>query len=744
MSKVQKTLSIPRWLTNGPGWQTSNQGSCRVTVTRNYGDSTAKIETYWGYCSPGGSQASVNCIINVNGTVKNQQLFGPTVHSAGVWYYANGTSFTVPVSDSAGSLNISVYMIVNAGTSGKQSSTVSGSFSYDSRGETTPSVSKTSADIGTAVTITTKPYSSGFSHKLYYSTDGGKTKTSIGTVAAGTTTTSWTIPTSIASKIPNDTSILITIVCETYNGSSRVGGNKTCTLTATVPASYKPSISSVTISEATAGLASQFGVYVQTKSKLKVVTSASGSNGSTIKSITVSCDGFKYSGSTITTSVINASGSVSVSVTVTDSRGRTTSTSKTVSVVAYSPPAITTATVTRATSAGTASDNGTYSLCQYAYSITNVNNKNTHTFKIQYKSGSSWVDLVTYTDYAKSGKYISSKTFDVNTSFEFRFLVTDYFGSYPIERSMDVSFTLVNYGADGHSMMIGGQAADKPGFFATKIPFAPLQGQCLNEVRGTDGSAGYINVLRIGITKNYSNTPLKFTFCRRNDYITTDCWICFNNKDNVDPELKSFITHGVRDVWIKKAATSTWDVYIKKSEAYDSISITDIQGNLIYNKKTITLRNVFAASLPSDCTQAKDIKLYDGTYPVGHVITTTDATNPSTLYGGTWEAFAPGRVLVGAGTGNDGSTSMTLTTGSTGGKFKETLTISQIPAHDHVLDRSYQSSTGAHKHQGTGGVADGVNPYQGKNTYTTYKTGGGEAHNNMPPYYVIYRWRRTG
>ncbi|WP_288229350.1 DUF859 family phage minor structural protein [uncultured Faecalicoccus sp.] len=522
-------------------------------------------------------------------------------------------------------------MIVNAGSSGQQSSTQSASLSYDSRGETTPSVNKTSADIGTSVTITTKPYVSSFSHKLYYSTDGGKSKVSIGTVSAGTTTKSWTIPTSLASQIPNDASILITIVCETYNGSSKVGGDKTCTLTATVPSTYKPSISSVSISEATAGLASQFGVYVQSKSTLKIVTSASGSNGSTIKSVSVACDGFTYSGTTVTTGTISSSGNVSIVVTVTDSRGRTASTTKTVNVVAYSAPAITTSTVTRANSSGTASDEGTYALFNYAYSITNVNNRNTHTFSIQYKSGSSWITLVTYTDYVKSGKYLSTRTFDVNSAFEFRFVVTDYFGSYTIEKSIDISFALMNFGANGHSMAVGMQSPND----------------------------SYFDL----------NLPGRFR------------------------------------------------------------QTINLMGNLSLG------------------TLAKQV-IGKFIYPVGSVIINTTGTNPGTQFGGTWEQFAPGRFLIGAGTGNDGSTSMTFTAGSTGGKYTIDL------KHYHHAPTGYD---GNNYYMGR---IDGAGPdYVETDTSLGYAFSGGSSSasatrhfatsysldkkNIQSPYVAVYFWRRT-
>ncbi len=490
---------------------------------------------------------------------------------------------------------------------------------------TTPTLSASSVAIGCSVTINTPRASSSFTHTLRYYFMGteGQIASNVGT------SQSWTIPTSFLTSLPDSVSGQVTIYCDTYSGSTLIG-TKSVALTVTVPSSYVPKISSITVSEATAGLASQFAVFVQSKSPFKVVTSASGNSGSTIKTCSVRVDGSTYTGTTVTTGVINASGDVTVSVTVTDSRGRTASTTKTVNVVAYSAPAITQSTVTRANSSGTASDEGTYALFNYAYSITNVNNRNTHTFKIQYKSGSSWVDLVTYTDYSKSGKYLSTRTFDVNSAFEFRFVVTDYFGSYTIEKSIDISFALMNFGANGHSMSIGMQSP---------------------------------------------------------------------NDSYFDLNLPSRIRQAI-----------------------------NLMGDL-------TLGTLAKQAI------GKFI------YPVGSVISNTTGTNPGTQFGGTWEQFAQGRVLIGAGTGNDGSTSMTFTANGEGGTYTETLTIDQIPSHNHRV----RLMPAANEASGYGltqspafqnrPIITGDDANDQRRTLST-STGDGKSHNNLPPHKAVYYWRR--
>ena len=130
--------------------------------------------------------------------------------------------------------------------------------------------------------------------------------------------------------------------------------------------------------------------------------------------------------------------------------------------------------------------------------------------------------------------------------------------------------------------------------------------------------------------------------------------------------------------------------------------------------------------------QINGTNVLEKVYPVGSVyINASVSTDPATLLGfGTWTAFGAGRVLVGL----DSTDTDFDSAEETGGAKTHTLTTSEIPSHTHTLDTSDNpGGTGAIE------VAGGAPT----STQTTQSTGGGQAHNNLQPYIVVYMWKRT-
>ena len=117
-------------------------------------------------------------------------------------------------------------------------------------------------------------------------------------------------------------------------------------------------------------------------------------------------------------------------------------------------------------------------------------------------------------------------------------------------------------------------------------------------------------------------------------------------------------------------------------------------------------------------------------YPVGAIYISAAATDPKTLFGGTWTRIKD-RFLLAAGD--------TFAAGKTGGEASHTLTVDEIPDHTHSYQYTGQSTV-----IGT----DTIRLYDRNgqpNQYTGQQSSncGGKAHNNMPPYLTVYVWQRT-
>ena len=119
------------------------------------------------------------------------------------------------------------------------------------------------------------------------------------------------------------------------------------------------------------------------------------------------------------------------------------------------------------------------------------------------------------------------------------------------------------------------------------------------------------------------------------------------------------------------------------------------------------------------------VSYLDKVYPVGSIYMSTNATSPATLFGGEWKALDEGRVLIGANS--------TYPVNSTGGEFEHTLTIDEMPRHNHSIITYWT-------HDGSGQTYD---QWYGNAAGTTGMTGGSQPHNNMQPYLAVYMWERT-
>ena len=125
-------------------------------------------------------------------------------------------------------------------------------------------------------------------------------------------------------------------------------------------------------------------------------------------------------------------------------------------------------------------------------------------------------------------------------------------------------------------------------------------------------------------------------------------------------------------------------------------------------------------------------------HPIGSLFETTVSTNPGTLYGGTWAAWGGGRTPVGV---NTADTSFN-TVEKTGGEKTHTLTINEMPSHNHRQINYWSGNAGSNTVVTQGLETSDPRQYGTYDVFTE-NTGGGQAHNNLQPYITCYIWKRT-
>lgn len=246
--------------------------------------------------------------------------------------------------------NISAKFDINISYYGSATATQAIKLPDIKRASTSSNISGT---LGSAVTINITRQMTTFKHNLKYDFKG-----STGTIATNVDTSySWTLPTSFADLLPNDLSGTGTLIVETLSGSTVIGENR-YTITATIPntATYKPTLASVSLSDANTATGSLItGTnFVRIMSRPKVTFgTATGKNGATIKSYNAEVVGKNkfITGNGSNFDMLDFTGSAVIRATVTDSRGLTSAPiDTTINVLDYFLPQTISLKITRAQS----------------------------------------------------------------------------------------------------------------------------------------------------------------------------------------------------------------------------------------------------------------------------------------------------------------------------------------------------------------------------------------------------------
>ena len=120
-------------------------------------------------------------------------------------------------------------------------------------------------------------------------------------------------------------------------------------------------------------------------------------------------------------------------------------------------------------------------------------------------------------------------------------------------------------------------------------------------------------------------------------------------------------------------------------------------------------------------------------YPVGSIYMSIFDTSPASLFGGTWERLKD-RFLLAAG---DTYEALTM-----GGEAEHTLTVDEMPKHNHDFQASYSDIATGSEVNGKILAGGDYNSWLW-NFARTNDSGWNAPHNNMPPYLAVYMWARV-
>lgn len=152
-------------------------------------------------------------------------------------------------------------------------------------------------------------------------------------------------------------------------------------------------------------------------------------------------------------------------------------------------------------------------------------------------------------------------------------------------------------------------------------------------------------------------------------------------------------------------------------------------------------------------------KMMTSLYPVGSVYISFNPTDPSTLFGGTWQRLKDTFLLANGDA---------YAPNTTGGSATKTISTNNLPSHTHTC-----STSGSHRHYSIDGLTtagfdkqtsggdishydiyygddarwhdiwrEAVTSTAGSHSHTIGATGSGLPLNVLPPYMTVYMWKR--
>lgn len=358
------------------GWQLWLGYTIQQSLSNNRSTIALSLQIYDG-TGESYNQAANSCYYVLQGT----KVYHPYSYTAKGWYDLGTKTITVD-HDAKGEATVTLSAEWHSGFTSQwtpASLSVSGKVTLPTIPRAS-SLAVPSMTLGSPVTLTVTKADSSYTHRITYAWG---THSGVVSAETGATSITWTPPLELASDIPNAASGVGTLTITTYSGDTALG-SQSYSFAASVPSSAAP-VASVALSDA-AGYADTYGAYVQAKSRLKAVTTASGKYGATVKGYTLAISGLTATGATATTGVLPESGTVAYAVTVTDSRGLSTVLRGTITVLPYASPGVRSISAARCDADGTDNPAGDHAKVSFVGAVASLADQNTASYVIRYRA----------------------------------------------------------------------------------------------------------------------------------------------------------------------------------------------------------------------------------------------------------------------------------------------------------------------------------------------------------------------
>lgn len=747
-------------LSSSKAWSGRIDWSSTSDIGGNYSDVYVKATMWKTDGKLTSSNSYTNGTITIDGTEYN--LKGYQEFREEVTIFEN----TVRIShDNEGKKSITISLTCNG-----QASTSLAGFQLKGNGiavlDTIPRVSSLTVGngtLGTEMDITIVPKGLDFVHRLTFNVGTAYAGYIAGSDTSYATATNlrWTPQLVFANTNTTGVNVSVKFTLRTYTSAGVYVGLAEYIITCAIPDSVAPSCS-LDVNDAT-GYDNVYGSYVQGLSKIHFSVAAQTAYGSPINAYEVNTGDSVHLSADGTTSELLTGGSRTVTAKVTDARGRSGYASKSLTVMPYTAPSVTALSVIRCDADGVENGQGKYVRINFSATASSLNNRNSVRYSLKYKpttEESNYTevqlpalnDVYTVDNYAYIFQAADSSSYDVIVT------AADNHKSTTRSTSASTAFTFMDWHPTGTGIAFG-KVSEKERTMEIAM-HAEIQGTLarmgnqysafIPEGNPNAEATGYDLLARITVLGAYANAPLTFIFTRRAAMYPMTVHFSFQNQGTLDPSIGFRTVEGENyGAYLVKSSTSVWDLYVARGSGYDFITLQNwYTAQYMDSRVAVTFPGGYQHSMSPDgmnviqITPAMQPTLLDSIYPVNSIYISYSHTDPSLLFGGVWERIT-GAFLWASWEDEQ--------IGETGGEEEVSLGIDEIPYHTHEFE--YSTNNGASftsAKAGKDGAYTGDNYLGFSNSvagFSDYQVraagaGGGNPHNNMPPWINVSVWRR--